>query len=218
MTPTRIGTEIRDAHSINGTFVNGIRVGSAILSDGDIVTIGNVDLAFTGGTLARHTQVATRAGRLEVNAVNFSINGNGLLENISLTARPGTLTAVIGGSGPARPRCRGSSPATPAPALARSPSRATTSTPTTRPCAAGSGWSPRTTSCTESSRSTRPSVMPPSFGCHPTPAKRTAPRSSPVCSTNWGSPSTPTPESTSCPAASASVRRWHSSCSPDHRY
>ncbi|GAQ38688.1 ABC transporter, ATP-binding protein [Mycobacterium pseudoshottsii JCM 15466] len=98
-TPTRIGTEIRDAHSINGTFVNGIRVGSAILSDGDIVTIGNVDLAFTGGTLARHTQVATRAGGLEVNAVNFSINGNGLLENISLTARPGTLTAVIGGSG-----------------------------------------------------------------------------------------------------------------------
>ncbi|MDC9005532.1 ABC transporter ATP-binding/permease protein [Mycobacterium marinum] len=99
LTPTRIGTEIRDAHSINGTFVNGIRVGSAILSDGDIVTIGNVDLAFTGGTLARHTQVATRAGGLEVNAVNFSINGNGLLENISLTARPGTLTAVIGGSG-----------------------------------------------------------------------------------------------------------------------
>src|SRR6185312_15205412 len=39
-----LGTEIRDAHSINGTFVNGVRVGSAVLSEGDVVTIGNIDL------------------------------------------------------------------------------------------------------------------------------------------------------------------------------
>ena len=36
-------------HSINGTFVNGTRVGSAILTEGDVVTIGNVDLVFRDG-------------------------------------------------------------------------------------------------------------------------------------------------------------------------
>ena len=96
---TPIGTEIRDAHSINGTFVNGVRVGSAILSEGDEVTIGNVDLVFTDGTLVRRTEAATRTGGLEVNGVHFKIDGKELLNNISLTCRPGTLTAIIGGSG-----------------------------------------------------------------------------------------------------------------------
>src|ERR1700751_5248836 len=94
-----MGTEIRDAHSINGTFVNGIRVGSALLSEGDVVTIGNVDLVFTGGVLVRRREAATRTGGLEVRDVDFSINGKHLLQRVSLTARPGTLTAIIGGSG-----------------------------------------------------------------------------------------------------------------------
>jgi len=99
LTPTPIGTEIRDAQSINGTFVNGIKVGSAVLTGGDVVTIGNVDLVFTGGTLARRQEVATRTGGLEVREVDFSIDGKSLLERVSMTARPGTLTAIIGGSG-----------------------------------------------------------------------------------------------------------------------
>jgi ABC-type multidrug transport system ATPase subunit len=97
---TPLGTEIRDAHSVNGTFVNGVRVGSAVLSEGDVVTIGNVDLVFTRGDLVRRTEAATRTGGLEVNAVCFAVErGKQLLEHISLTARPGTLTAIIGGSG-----------------------------------------------------------------------------------------------------------------------
>jgi ABC transport system ATP-binding/permease protein len=94
-----LGTEIRDARTINGTFVNGVRVGSAVLSEGDVVTIGNIDLVFTDGTLVRRTEAATRTGGLEVNGVQFKIDGKELLSNISLTARPGTLTAIIGGSG-----------------------------------------------------------------------------------------------------------------------
>jgi ABC-type multidrug transport system ATPase subunit len=94
-----LGTEIRDAHSINGTFVNGVRVGSAVLNDGDVVTIGNIDLVFSGGDLIRRTEAATRTGGLEVNNVHFRIDGKELLDGISLTARPGTLTAIIGGSG-----------------------------------------------------------------------------------------------------------------------
>jgi ABC-type multidrug transport system ATPase subunit len=94
-----LGTEIRDARSVNGTFVNGVRVGSAVLSEGDVITIGNIDLVFTHGNLIRRTEAATRTGGLEVNGVHFKIDGKELLDNISLTARPGTLTAIIGGSG-----------------------------------------------------------------------------------------------------------------------
>jgi ABC transport system ATP-binding/permease protein len=94
-----LGTEIRDAHSVNGTFVNGVRVGSAVLNEGDVVTIGNIDLVLTDGNLIRRTEAATRTGGLEVNGVQFRIDGKQLLDNISLTARPGTLTAIIGGSG-----------------------------------------------------------------------------------------------------------------------
>jgi ABC-type multidrug transport system ATPase subunit len=100
LTLTPRGTEIRDAHSVNGTFVNGVRVGSAVLEEGDVVTIGNVDLVYTRDTLVRRTEAATRTGGLEVNSVCFEVDhGKQLLDHISLTARPGTLTAIIGGSG-----------------------------------------------------------------------------------------------------------------------
>ncbi|MEM6107747.1 FHA domain-containing protein [Mycobacterium sp. 050272] len=99
LVPTSLGLEIRD-NSINGTFVNGTRVGSAILSDDDVVTIGNVDLVVRDGTLTKLSEAATRSGGLEVRDVKYVVdNGKQLLDNISLTARPGTLTAVIGGSG-----------------------------------------------------------------------------------------------------------------------
>ncbi|MGO9155540.1 ATP-binding cassette domain-containing protein, partial [Mycobacterium sp.] len=97
-----LGSEIRDANSINGTFVNGIRVGSAVLAEGDVVTIGNVDLVFSGGELVRRAEAATRTGGLEVRDVGFSVGGvpgKALLQNITMTARPGTVTAIIGGSG-----------------------------------------------------------------------------------------------------------------------
>ncbi|MGY4710310.1 FHA domain-containing protein [Mycolicibacterium sp. CBM1] len=100
--PTPAGTEIVDNRSINGTFVNGTRVDTALLNDGDTVTIGNVDLVFAGGTLVRRTETeaATATGGLDVRAVTWTIEHNKtLLDNISLTARPGTLTAVIGPSG-----------------------------------------------------------------------------------------------------------------------
>ena len=94
--------EIQDERSINGTFVNGNRVDQALLHEGDVVTIGNVDLVFQGGTLVRRTETeaATRTGGLEVHGVTWTIEGNKtLLDNISIAARPGTLTAVIGPSG-----------------------------------------------------------------------------------------------------------------------
>jgi ABC transport system ATP-binding/permease protein len=102
LVPTPQGVEIQDAGSINGTFVNGSRVKEALLHDGDVVTIGNVDLVFAGGTLVKRseTEAATRTGGLEVRGVTLTIEqGRTLLDNISFAARPGTLTAVIGPSG-----------------------------------------------------------------------------------------------------------------------
>nr|MCH9729478.1 ATP-binding cassette domain-containing protein [Actinomycetes bacterium] len=99
---TPSGTEIRDNGSINGTFVNGTRINTAMLTDGDTVTIGNVDLVFGNGTLVRRTQAAadSAVGGLDVHGVSWTIEGNKtLLDNISMSARPGTLTAVIGPSG-----------------------------------------------------------------------------------------------------------------------
>ncbi|MCG7592912.1 FHA domain-containing protein [Mycobacterium sp. PSTR-4-N] len=99
---TPAGTEIRDNRSINGTFVNGSRIETQLLADGDTVTIGNVDLVFRDGTLVRRTETAaaTATGGLDVHGVTWTIENNKtLLDNISISARPGTLTAVIGPSG-----------------------------------------------------------------------------------------------------------------------
>jgi ABC-type multidrug transport system ATPase subunit len=100
--PTPEGVVIRDTGTVNGTFVNGSRVKEALLHDGDTVTIGNVDLVFQGGTLVRRneTAAATRTGGLEVRGITLDIGqGRILLDNVSFSARPGTLTAVIGPSG-----------------------------------------------------------------------------------------------------------------------
>ncbi len=96
-----LGTEIRQAQGANGSslFVNGVRVESAMLTEGDVVTIGNVDLAFADGNLVRCTEAAACTGGLEVNGVHFKIHNKELLDNICLNCAPGTLTAIIGGSG-----------------------------------------------------------------------------------------------------------------------
>ena len=99
LVPTPTGMEIHDAQSINGTFVNGTRILSAPLTEGDVVTIGNVDLVFNGEMLLRRAEAATRAGGLEVREVDFEVDNKRLIHQVSLTARPGTLTALIGGSG-----------------------------------------------------------------------------------------------------------------------
>jgi len=102
LVPTEHGTEIHDNNSINGTFVNGARAESAVLHEGDVVTIGNIDLVFAGGALVRRDEAATatRGGGLDVRGVTWTIeNTKTLLDDISLVAQPGTLTAIIGPSG-----------------------------------------------------------------------------------------------------------------------
>jgi ABC transport system ATP-binding/permease protein len=100
LVPTAQGIQLEDVGSMNGTFVNGQRVKDAVLHEDDVVTIGNVDLVFTNGALVRRAEPATTTGGLVVRAVGVTIEGNRtLLEDISFSAAPGTLTAVIGPSG-----------------------------------------------------------------------------------------------------------------------
>lgn len=92
------GLEIRDNNSSNGTFVNGTLITRAMLRDGDIVTIGNSDLVAAGYTLVSRP-AAARTGGLSAHRLALTIDGHQLLEDVSFTAKPGTLTAVIGPSG-----------------------------------------------------------------------------------------------------------------------
>jgi ABC-type multidrug transport system ATPase subunit len=92
------GLEIRDNNSSNGTFVNGTRITNAVLRDGDVVTIGNTDLLATGNTLVPQPAAARGSG-LTAHGLALTVDGRPLLQDVSFTAKPGTLTAVIGPSG-----------------------------------------------------------------------------------------------------------------------
>lgn len=96
--PAPTGMQIHDNHSNNGIFVNGVKVPAATLQPGDVVTIGNTDLVFTGVTLEPRTAAAATGG-LQAHQVGLTIDGYQLLTSVSFAARPGTLTAVIGPSG-----------------------------------------------------------------------------------------------------------------------
>jgi len=94
------GVRIQDADSANGTFVNGHRVQNAALKQNDVVTIGNVDFVFENGNLVRRIERADKTGGLEVRDVSLTISGNrALLDRVSFSVKPATLTAVIGPSG-----------------------------------------------------------------------------------------------------------------------
>lgn len=95
---TPAGLEVRDNNSSNGTFVNGTLITRAMLRDGDIVTIGNTDLLATGNTLVPQPAAARTRG-LTAHGLALTIDGRQLLQDVSFTAKPGTLTAVIGPSG-----------------------------------------------------------------------------------------------------------------------
>ncbi|HKV22540.1 MAG TPA: ATP-binding cassette domain-containing protein [Mycobacterium sp.] len=98
---TQSGVEIHDSNSVNGTFVNGERIKTRALQDNDIVTIGNLDFVFAAGTVVPRSEPATTTGGLEVRGVGLTVDDGAvtLLDRVSLTVRPGALTAVIGPSG-----------------------------------------------------------------------------------------------------------------------
>ncbi|MES2758298.1 MAG: FHA domain-containing protein [Pseudomonadota bacterium] len=83
---------LEDLDSSNGTFVNGLRIGRKVLSDGDRVTIGNVQIDF----IANGAPVApTLVGSIEV--LNGASAGKvlALSKPVTTLGSPGVLVVVI---------------------------------------------------------------------------------------------------------------------------
>ncbi len=94
---------IVDLGSVNGTFVNGIRVKRHELQDLDRVVIGPSELHFRGGSLVHVPD--GRVIRLDSVHLNFQVTDNNtgqpklLLDDLSLVVRPKELIGLLGPSG-----------------------------------------------------------------------------------------------------------------------
>jgi ABC transport system ATP-binding/permease protein len=90
--------EIIDLGSHNGTFVNGRRVSSAVLSDADIVSIGHSTFRLAGGELRQFLD----AGEVTFSAHDLVVRvagGKVLLDRVSFPIPEKCLLGVIGPSG-----------------------------------------------------------------------------------------------------------------------
>jgi len=89
--------QIADLNSSNGTFVNGRRVQSSILFDGDMIQVGGVQVYFDRTSVSRFSQ-----GGIKVDAFDISkVVGKGItiLQHVSLSISPGEFVCIVGGSG-----------------------------------------------------------------------------------------------------------------------
>ncbi|GAA3585848.1 ATP-binding cassette domain-containing protein [Klugiella xanthotipulae] len=100
LTETAEGFAIDDLRSLNGTYINGQLISSGIMREGDRLTVGHNDFVRLRGALVLEREAEPTAGGLEVDGLGYSLpSGKRLLRGVDLTARRGTLTAVIGPSG-----------------------------------------------------------------------------------------------------------------------
>ena len=91
------GFEIVDLKSTNGTFLNGIRIKREILKTGDVVSVAGFARRFTQDGL----QILEGIDGTPVLAkeISFDIGDRLLLNDVSFSLGPRTLTAIVGPSG-----------------------------------------------------------------------------------------------------------------------
>lgn len=90
--------ELRDLESHNGTFVNGARVSRALLSEDDVVSVGNHVFRFRAGRLEAFS--SSDGSSLEVYGVGVrTADGLQLLEGVSFSVEAKSVVAVVGPSG-----------------------------------------------------------------------------------------------------------------------
>jgi ABC-type multidrug transport system ATPase subunit/CRP-like cAMP-binding protein/ABC-type multidrug transport system permease subunit len=90
--------QITDLNSYNGTFLNGRRITTSVLRDGDTIYIGGVQIYFDRSSVSRFS----RGGGVKVEALNVSkVVGKGItiLNDVSLAINPGEFVCIVGGSG-----------------------------------------------------------------------------------------------------------------------
>jgi ABC transport system ATP-binding/permease protein len=93
---TRDGFEIRDVASQNGVFVNGVRVASRNVTEGDRIRIGRSVFYLFGGELAEYVDAGAA---LEARDLVVRKGEKVLLDHVSFTVPRKCLLAVLGGSG-----------------------------------------------------------------------------------------------------------------------
>jgi len=90
--------EVHDLNSANGTFVNGQRISRAVLSDGDLIAVGNHLFNFRGGQLEEFSD----ADGTSLDAVGVTVIADGgatLLQDVSFSLPSRSVLAVVGPSG-----------------------------------------------------------------------------------------------------------------------
>ncbi len=92
------GYRLRDLDSLNGTFVNGARIRSATLNDGDEIWVG--DERFIFDRRAIHHTAEPHGIRIDATGLTREVRGGKrLLNDISMSIVPGEFVAIVGGSG-----------------------------------------------------------------------------------------------------------------------
>lgn len=87
-----------DQNSTNGTYVNGQRIQSVILNDGDILNIGPYRFMFAQGIL--HRSQEDEGVRIDVLNLSKQVEPNlTLLQNLTFTILPREFVAIVGVSG-----------------------------------------------------------------------------------------------------------------------
>lgn len=92
------GWQINDLESANGTFVNGERVLSSLLSESDRVTIGTETFAFDSGALVRAIEPSTTS--VSIRGVRVTLpDGTVIVDDVSFESGSATMTAILGPTG-----------------------------------------------------------------------------------------------------------------------
>lgn len=88
---------IEDLGSDNGTFVNGERITSAAVTDGDLIEMGKAQFILSEGRLQQHV---AHGLPLQADGLTVTVGGGlRILSDVSFTLPAGSMTAVIGPSG-----------------------------------------------------------------------------------------------------------------------
>ncbi len=91
------GFDLVDLRSTNGTFLNGNQIKREPLKIGDVIQIGKYSRRFTQDGL--QVLEGIDGTPVTTDGVTFEIAGRKLLQDVSFTLGPRTLTAIVGPSG-----------------------------------------------------------------------------------------------------------------------
>ena len=88
---------IEDLGSSNGTFVNGRRITSSVITVSDVVTIGGIPINI--GNILQQKPVFTEGVSLTADRLTFEVDNKTLIDDVTIALGPGEFVGLIGPSG-----------------------------------------------------------------------------------------------------------------------